>query len=99
MSNSTIPAPVQTNKVLNSLKTLKVQDSVQFRPANGGEPILMKVDQIGVNKKDPTGPRMFVGYKNHKQIFCLETQVTRVITRSVDNEADWIDDKFVPEQA
>lgn len=98
MSNLPVPAPVQNIKVRHALKSVKADDSVQFRPANGGEPILMKIAQIGVSKKDPTGPRMFVGYKNHKQIFCLENQVTRVITRSVDNEADWIDDKFVPEQ-
>lgn len=94
--HSTIPALTQTTKVLNDLKKVQVGDSVQFRPAQGGEPILMRINQIGTSKKDPNGPRMFVGEKRGRQVYCLENMVTRVITRSVDNEADWIDPKFVP---
>lgn len=95
--NTTIPAISQTTKVLNDLKKVKVGDSIQFRPAQGGEPILMRIMQIGTSKSDPSGPRMFVGEKRGKKVYCLENSITRVITRSVDNEEDWIDPKFVKE--
>lgn len=95
--NSTVPAIAQTTKVINDLKKVKKGDSIQFRPAQGGEPILMRITEIGTNKKDPSGPRMFVGEKRGKRIYCLENSITRVITRSVDNEEDWIDPKFVKE--
>lgn len=95
--NTTVPAISQNTKVLNDLKKVKVGDSIQFRPAQGGEPILMRITQIGTSKTNPSGPRMFVGEKRGKQVYALENTITRVITRSVDNEADWIDPKFVKE--
>lgn len=97
MTISNLPLPVQNTITRKALETVKVDDSVQFRPTNGGEPVLFKIDQIVANKRGATLPRLFVGQKNGKQILALETSVTRVITRSVDNEADWIDDKFIPE--
>jgi len=96
MTHSQVPAPIQNIKVKKSLETLKLDDSVQFRPPHGGEPILMRVSQI-VENKNPGGPRLFIGYKKDKELRCIETWVTRVITRSVDNEEDWIDPKFVPD--
>lgn len=97
MTHTQVPAPIQNIKVKKALEGLKLDDSVQFRPPHGGEPILMRVSAIHNNVKNPGGPRLFIGYKKGKELRCIETWVTRVITRSVDNEEDWIDPKFVPD--
>ena len=73
------------SKVTKDLKTVKEGDSVQFRPMAGGPARLMKVIKIGIPKSGK-GDRMFIGEKLH----CLESQITRVITKSVDDPADWV---------
>lgn len=73
------------SKVTKELQTVKEGDSVQFRPMGGGPARLMKIIKIGIPKSGK-GDRMFIGEKFH----CLESQITRVIVKSVDDPADWI---------
>lgn len=85
-----------TIDVKESLKTLAVNDTVQFKAAGGGIPILMKVEKIVLNKRDKELPRLFIGAPNRfsgKQHMCTEDQVLRVITQSVDDPADWEEEK------
>lgn len=86
-------------------RQVSVGDTVKYRIANGSVS-LFRVAEIlkprPTNVLHPPGfGHIFVGDKGHfsgKKKFCYESQITDIVTRSVDNPEDWIDEKFVPEK-
>lgn len=84
-----IPAPQQTTKVKNDLGRLASEDTVQYKPFNGGNPRMLKVTQIFTHK-DPSKnhPRLFIGLKDGKEVRVFEHQVIRVIFKSHEEYED-----------
>lgn len=82
------PAPPQNIILTAKLRKLEIGDSVQFKPVGGGQPLLMKVSEIIVNKRDADLPRMIVGYRASKRYYTLEDRVMHVIKKSTDEYED-----------
>lgn len=77
--------------VAENLKSVKVNDSLQFRVNDGEVSMLMRIEQILPNKRGEEFPRLFVlksAFSGTKKL-CTEDQVVRIITKSEDNPADW----------
>lgn len=77
-----IPAPKQTTECKKDLTRLDIEDSVQYKPFNGGNPKMLKVLSIHKHKTDEKMPRLFIGLKDGKEIRVFEHQVILVIFKS-----------------
>lgn len=91
---SPITSPPQTTKLKNDLKRLSSLDTVQYKPFTGGEPRLLKVENMFNNKHDINAPRLFIGHaRDGKEVRVFEHQVTRVIFQSHEEYEDLADVK------
>lgn len=86
--NNRVAAPVQNIKVRADIRRIEQNDTVQYKPFNGGEPRMLKVSSIHSHKTDVDQPRLFIGMKNGAEVRVFEHQIIRVIFMSKDEYED-----------